>query len=89
MIHERFTGEWQQPTSIVRSSQKFVTKIRIRVARDGRILKREIVNPSGNNIMDQSVLQAAERVNQIDALPAGLGTDFFDVAIDFELDQNQ
>jgi TonB family protein len=89
MIHERFNGEWQQPTSIVRSSQKFVTKLKIRVAKDGHILKREIVNSSGNTIMDASVLEAAQRVNQIDALPAGLGGEYFDVAIDFALDQGE
>jgi TonB family protein len=90
MIHERFNGEWQQPTSIVRSSQKFVTKLKIRVAKDGHILQREVVNSSGNRIMDDSVLEAANRVNQIDALPTGLGNgEYFDVAIDFALDQGQ
>ncbi len=89
MIKDRFNGEWQQPTSIVRSTQKFVTKLKIRVGKDGHILKREIINPSGNGIMDASVLEAAQRVTQIDALPAGLGGEYFDVAIDFALDQGE
>ena len=87
MIHERFFGVWQQPTSIVRSSQKFVTRLKIRIGKDGTILKREISAPSGNSIMDQSVMEAAERVTQIDALPSGLGGEFFEIAIDFNLDQ--
>ena len=90
MIHDRFHGIWLQPTSIVRSSADFVTRLKLRIGKDGTILSREIVNPSGNTVMDESVMAAAQKVSQIDALPAGLGNgEYFDVSIDFKLDQGE
>ncbi|RYD40703.1 MAG: hypothetical protein EOP83_34900, partial [Verrucomicrobiaceae bacterium] len=87
IIRDRFHSTWQQPVSIVRSTQDFVTRLKIRIARDGKILHREIAVPSGNAVMDQSVLTAAEQVTQIDALPSGLGGEFYEISIDFKLDQ--
>ena len=56
----------------------------------GPIQSREIVHSSGDTMMDQSVMTAAERVQQIDPLPAGLGSgDSFEVNIAFKLDQGQ
>ena len=90
MIHDRFHARWEQPTSIVREGAKFVTTLKLRIAGDGRILQREIVNSSGSPIMDESVLTAATNVKQIDPLPKGLGNgDFFDINVNFKLDQDQ
>lgn len=89
MLHERFHSRWEQPTSIIRSSQHFVTRLRLRIARDGQILSRDIVTPSGDPVMDESVLTAAGNVAQVDALPAGLGGDFWEVNVDFKLDQER
>ena len=60
-IKDRFYSTWQQPTSIVRSSQKFFTRLKIKIGRDGKILGREIVTPSGNGVMDESVMTAARK----------------------------
>lgn len=90
MIHDRFHNRWDQPTTIVRSGQDFVTTLKIRIAKDGTILHREIVRTSGDTTMDQSVMTAAERVLQIDPLPAGLGDgETFEINIAFKLDQGQ
>jgi len=90
MIHDRFHARWEQPTSIVRSSQDFVTTLKIRIRKDGTISEREIVNASGNTVMDDSVLAAAQKVLEIDPLPAGLGNgEFFEININFKLDQGQ
>ncbi len=89
MIHDRFLGAWEQPTSIVRSSQKFVSRLKIRIARDGTVLDRTIAISSGNTVMDESVLTAAQKVRQIDPLPSGLGGETYEVAIDFKLDQGE
>jgi TonB family protein len=88
VIRDRFYSTWQQPTSIVRSSQEFTTRVKIRIGRDGTILARDIVSSSGNAVMDASVLEAANQVSMIDALPAGLGGEFYEVNIDFKLDQD-
>ncbi len=87
MIRDRFYSVWQQPTSIVRSSADFVTRVKIRIAKDGTILSREITTVSGNTVMDDSVMAAAQKVTQIDALPTGLGGETYEVSIDFKLDQ--
>ena len=90
MIHDRFHSRWDQPTTLARASQDMVTTIKIRISKDGTILSREIAHSSGDTTMDQSVMTAAERVQQIDPLPTGLGNgDSFEVNIAFKLDQGQ
>ena len=89
MLDDRFTSRWEQPLSIVRSTQQFVTTLKIRITKDGTIALREIANSSGNPLMDESVMNAARKVLAVDPLPAGLGNDSFDVNINFKLDQEQ
>jgi TonB family protein len=89
MLDDRFTSRWEQPLSIVRSTQDFVTTLKIRINKDGTIALREIANSSGNPVMDESVLSAARKVLMVDPLPAGLGGDSFEVNINFKLDQGQ
>jgi len=87
-IYERFYSVWEQPMSVVRSSQDFVTVLKIRIRKDGTIAGREIVTSSGNPTMDESVQRAAEKVQRIDAPPSGIMTDPYEVRIAFKLDQN-
>lgn len=88
MLHDRFHARWDQPTSIARGGQDIVTTLKLRIAKDGRILSHEIVHSSGDITMDQSVMTAADRVQQIDPFPAGLTTgDVFEVNVAFKLDQ--
>jgi TonB family protein len=90
MLHDRFHARWDQPTSIIRAGQDFVTTLKLRIAKDGTILSHEIVKSSGDTTMDQSVTTAADRVQQIEALPPGLTTgDVFEVNVAFKLDQTQ
>ncbi len=90
MLHDRFHNRWEQPTSIVRNAQEFTTTLKLRIGKDGTILHREILRPSGDTLMDESVMAAAEKVQQVDPLPAGLGTgDVFEINIAFKLDQGQ
>ena len=90
MLHDRFHARWDQPTSIARGGQDFVTTLKLRIAKDGKILSHEIVKSSGDTTMDQSVMTAADRVLQIEPLPPGLTTgDVFEVNVAFKLDQGQ
>ena len=89
MLQDRFESRWHQPTSVVRSAQDFVTTIKLRINKDGTVLGREIVNSSGNTVMDESVLAAAQKVQAVDPLPAGLGGETLEVNINFKLDQGQ
>lgn len=86
MIHDRFFGLWEQPTSIV-GSAKFTTTLKITIAADGRISNFAVVRSSGNVVMDDSVLAAARRVTRIDAPPKDLVSGgAYAVKINFELD---
>lgn len=86
LIHDRFYGQWDQPTSIFDPENRFVTTVRIRIERDGRISQASIVRPSGNPVMDESVKAALGRVKQIDPLPSGLGGAYYEIQINFELE---
>lgn len=76
-------GVWMQPPTLS-GTIGLITGARIRVRRDGRVERREIIRSSGNELMDASVMTALETVKQIRPLPAGCG-DYEDITIDFEL----
>jgi TolA protein len=84
MLHDRFYSEWVQPTSVVHSA-KLSVLLRIRISKDGHISDYSISKSSGNPVVDDSVTAAAARVKQVDPLPSGLGDDYYDVNINFEL----
>ncbi len=73
----------------MRSTQDFTTTLKIRIGKDGAVLSREISHSSGNTLMDESVLSAAQKVTAVDPLPSGLGNAHYDVNINFKLDQGQ
>jgi TonB family protein len=86
MLHDRLYSEWAQPTAVASSGEKFSVLVKLRIQKDGRVTDFEIVKPSGNATIDQSVGAVANRVTQVDPLPAGLGNgDHYDVKINFEL----
>ena len=66
-------------------SSTLVVTLRIRIQHDGRISDYSIAKSSGNSVVDDSVTAAAARVKQVDPLPSGLGDDYYDVNINFEL----
>jgi TonB family protein len=90
MLHDRFYSEWVQPTTNVTSGAKISTLVKIRIEKDGRVSNFEIIKPSENVVVDESVATIAKRVTQVDPLPAGLGNgDHYDVKINFELNSEQ
>jgi TonB family protein len=90
MLHDRFYSEWVQPTTIASSGEKFYVLVKLRIEKDGRVSNFEIIKPSGNATVDESVAAVAKRVTQVDPLPAGLGGgDHYDVKINFELNSEQ
>jgi colicin import membrane protein len=90
MLHDRFYSEWVQPTTSVASGAKISALVKIRIEKDGRVSKFEIVRPSGNVVVDESIAAVAKRVTQVDSLPNGLGNgEHYDVNINFELNSDQ
>jgi len=90
MLHDRFYSAWIQPTTTVASGTKISTLVKVRIEKDGRVSKFEIIKPSENVIVNESVATIAKRVTQVDPPPAGLGNgDHYDVNINFELNSEQ
>jgi TonB family protein len=90
MLHDRFYSEWVQPTASVPSNVKLAVLVKLRIEKDGRVSKFEIMKPSNNPIVDESVAAVAKRVTQVDPLPTGLVKgEHYDVRINFELNSEQ
>ncbi|PYJ76122.1 MAG: hypothetical protein DME77_07015, partial [Verrucomicrobia bacterium] len=90
MLHDRFYSAWSQPTTNIVSGAKISTLVKVRIEKDGRVSSFEIVKPSENIVVNESVAAIAKRVTQVDPLPTGLGDgDHYDVKINFELNTEQ
>ncbi len=89
MLHDRFYSEWVQPTTVVASGAKLSVVVKLRIEKDGRVSDFSILKSSGNVVVDESVEAVAKHVTQVDPLPAGLGGDFYEVKINFELNSDQ
>jgi outer membrane biosynthesis protein TonB len=90
MLHDRFYSAWIQPTTNVPSGAKISTLVKVRIEKDGRVSKFEIIKPSGNVVVNESVRVIAKQVTQVDQPPTGLiHGDHYDVKINFELNTNQ
>jgi outer membrane biosynthesis protein TonB len=86
MLHDRFYSAWIQPTSSVPTGAKLSTLVKLRIEQDGRVSKFEIIKPSENVVVNESVAAIAKRVSEVDAPPAGLMKgDHYDVKVNFEL----
>ena len=89
MLHDRFYSEWAQPTTVVASGAKLSAVARIRIEKDGRIADFKIVRPSGNIVVDESVMAVGKKVTRVDPLPTGIGNGgHYDVNINFALNSN-
>jgi outer membrane biosynthesis protein TonB len=90
MLHDRFYSAWIQPTTSVASGSKISTLVKVRIEKDGRVSKFDIIKPSENVVVNESVAAVAKRVTEVDAPPGGLGNgNHYDVKINFELNTNQ
>jgi outer membrane biosynthesis protein TonB len=90
MLHDRFYSAWIQPTTSVPSGNKISTLVKVRIEKDGHVSKFEIIKPSENVVVNESVAAIAKRVTEVDAPPDGLSNgDHYDVKINFELNTEQ
>jgi colicin import membrane protein len=75
---------WIQPSDLAGS--QISSSVRIRVKKDGTILARDMIRPSGNAVMDQSVMKAVNKFNRLKPLPASFNGSSKDITIDFQLE---
>ncbi len=85
MLHDRFYKEWEQPMSVVAAGTKMSALVRIRIEKDGRVTGFNIIRPSGNVLVDESVAAVGRRVTHVDPLPSTLGGSHYEVNMNFEL----
>jgi len=90
MLHDRFYSAWIQPTTNIPSGAKISTLVKIRIEKDGRVSKFEIIKPSENAVVNESVAAVAKQVTAVDSPPTGLiKGDHYDVKINFELNTEE
>ena len=90
MLHDRFYSAWIQPTTHVPTGTKISTLVKVRIEKDGRVSKFEIIKPSENAVVNESVAAVAKQVTEVDSPPAGLSKgDHYDVKINFELNTEE
>ena len=78
-----------QPTTVVSSGARLSALVKLRIEKDGRVSDFTVIKPSGNVVVDESVTAVAKRVTQVDPLPAGLGGQYYEVKINFELNSER
>ena len=84
LVRKAMYDAWDQPGGLSASAGLRVI-VEVRVARDGSILKREILQRSGHPLMDSSVEQAVQRVPRLPPLPEDYRGKTRDIQIAFEL----
>ena len=90
MLHDRFYSAWIQPTTHVPTGVKISTLVKVRIEKDGHVSKFEIIKPSENAVVNESVAAVAKQVTEVDSPPAGLiKGDHYDVKINFELNTEE
>lgn len=82
LVFRTFFDAWIQPGSVPPGT---VTEARIRVARNGQIMHRELTRRSGNAVMDDSVMKALNAVQRLRELPPEIKGAHHDIRIEFEL----
>lgn len=77
---------WEQPSRATIPAGR-IASVRIRIARDGHIIKSDMTIPSGVAILDDSILRAIQSVKQLGPLPPSFRGSYKEITIDFELAQ--
>jgi len=84
-VHDVMYEAWEQPGSAL--DRKFIATVQLRVARDGSITDVSLRIPSGNKVMDDSVLSAARKVQRLDPPPDNLVRGATaDITVDFQVE---
>ena len=83
LLWQRIHSVWVLPEEALGGKKNLETIIAIRIAQDGQIEDIQFEKKSGNPYLDESALRAIKKANPLPPLPAGIGTDKFDVGVRF------
>ncbi len=84
LVRKAMYDAWEQPGGLSASAGLKVI-VEVRVARDGSILKRDVIRTSGHPLMDASVIRALQTVPRLQPLPDAYRGGTRDIQIAFEL----
>ncbi len=84
LVRQTMYEAWDQPSDLA-GKAGLMTEVTVRVLRDGTVTQRSMTRPSGNSIMDDSVMKAVKRVTSLRALPPQFSGAYKDILIEFEL----
>ena len=86
MVKQIMYEAWQQPSGLANAGNPIAT-VTIRVKRDGTISDWQLMRPSGNALMDESVKRAVQSVKRLKPLPPQFIGPSQDITIQFELEK--
>ncbi|MBV9390935.1 MAG: TonB family protein [Verrucomicrobia bacterium] len=82
IIHNRFFAAWNQPQSEMALGAHLVATVKLHIESDGAVTDFDIVEGSGNPVVDQSVREAGKKITRLPPPPNG---EAFSPIIRFEL----
>lgn len=81
-IFQEMYHAWQTPFGL---AEGLHTQVLLRVEKSGMISKVSLASPSGNQLMDESALAAANHVKKLQPLPKGLGDSYAEITVTFKI----
>jgi TonB family protein len=82
LVRSMYDAAWNRPVSANNSATVVVS---VTIARNGHVTRHEITTPSGDSVLDRSILNALENVTDIQPFPAGSKDDERTYSIKFNL----
>lgn len=85
-MHNRFYEAWRPPSSVAAPLEKISVPVDVWIDRTGRVLRFQILEPSGNQNIDRSILDVGRKITRVTPPPLAASQQHFDLLIYFELD---
>jgi TolA protein len=82
ILTNRFQAAWNQPTSEMALGKMLAVTVKLRVEQDGTVTEFDIVEGSGNAVVDDSVREAGKKITKLPPPPNGQA---FSAPVRFEL----
>ena len=82
ILTNRFQAAWNQPTSEMALGKMLAVTVKLKMESDGTVTEFEIVEGSGNAVVDDSVREAGKKIAKLPPPPNGQA---FSAPVRFEL----
>jgi protein TonB len=85
-VAQKVAKKQKYPRSAISREIEGRAKVRLTVAADGAITAHEIVEPTGEKVLDREIPKLVSRLNPLPALPAGQAEFSFLLPLNWRLD---